>query len=184
MKKLLLITVAIVTTMIMCSGSVYAMPKGINSFNYYTYEKPITDSYGFNKGEANVPYHVGEEYFYNDYYDHWNVERVYDKDFVTSRKLAKAYAKANYPKCKVQFVKDGSKKVLDRKGKKTVFIEKVVSKSSGKNYGYTIKGHYYIKYNRKVKKGHKIVSYLLYNPYTNYIDDVVAVADCKMIRGD
>jgi hypothetical protein len=73
------------------------------------------------------------------------------------------------------------KKIDKRKGKKTVYIEKLISKSKG-NYGYTIKGHYYIKYNRKVKKGNKVVSYLLWNPYTNYIDDVVAVADCKMIR--
>ena len=181
MKKLILIAVAIITMIIMCSGNVYAMPKGITSKNYDSYIKPISDTYGFNKGEANVKYHAGEEYFYNKHYDHWNVEKVYDNSVVTSRKLAKAYAKANYPKCKVVFVKMNDKRIDNRKGKKTVYIEKLVSKSKG-NYGYTIKEHYYIKYNRKVKKGNKVVSYLLWNPYTNYIDDVVAVADCKMIR--
>lgn len=181
MKKLFLIAIAIITMIIMCSGNVYAMPKGITSKNYDNYIKPIADSYGYNKGETNVKYHAGEEYFYNKYYDHWNVEKVYDNSLVTSHKLAKAYANANYPKCKVVFVKMNDKRIDNRKGKKTVYIEKLVSKSRG-NYGYTIKGHYYIKYNRKVTKGHKVVSYLLWNPYTNYIDDVVAVVDCKMIR--
>lgn len=182
MKKLILITITIIITLIMCSGNTYAMPKDITSKNYMDYVKPIADTYGYNKGECTPSYKVGEEYFYNNYYDHWNVDKVYDKSLVTSRKLAKAYAKANYPKCKVVFVKENSKKILKRKGKKTVYIEKVVSKSSGANYGYTIKGHYYIKYNRKIEKGKKVTSYCLWNPYTNYCDDVVAVADCKMIR--
>lgn len=181
MKKLILIAVAIITMIIMCSGNVYAMPKGITSKNYDSYVKPIKDSYGYNKGETKVKYYAGEEYFYNKYYDHWNVEKVYDNSFVTSRKLAKAYAKANYPKCKIVFVNMNDKRIDNRKGKKTVYIEKLVSKSKGK-YGYTIKGHYYIKYNRKVTKGKKVVSYLLWNPYTNYIDDVAAVVDCKMVR--
>ena len=182
MKKIILITVAIFTMVILTSGTVYAMPKNINSFNYYKYEKTYKDSYGYNKGEAKIKYQVGEEFFYNEYYDHWNVDKVYDKSMVTSRKLAKAYAKANYPKCKIVFVKMNDKRIDNRKGKKTVYIEKLVSRSTGKNYGYTIKGHYYIKYNKKVAKGKTVISYCIWNPYTNYIDDVVAVADCKMIR--
>lgn len=143
MKKLILIVVAIITTIIMCSGNVvYAMPKNCS---------------------------------------HWNIKEIHDNPVMTSHKLARAYAKANYPKCKIVFVKMGDKRIDNRKGKKTVYIEKLVSKSRG-SYGYTIKGHYYIKYNKKVKKGNKVVSYLLWNPYTNYIDDVVAIVDCKKIR--
>ena len=160
----------------------HAMVKGVKSTNYSSYVKPVTDSrYGYNKGECQRPYADGEELFYTEEYDHWNVDLVYDKSLVTSRKLAIAYAKANYPKCSVQFTTN-QKKILNRKGKKIVYIEKVLSISSGKKYGYTIKGHHYVRYNKKVKKGNKVVSYFVWNPKTNYIDDVVAVADNKRIR--
>ena len=74
--------------------------------------------------------------------------------------------------------------ITHRKGKKIVYIEKIVSISSGKNYGYTKKGHYYIAYNKKVKKGKRVVSYFVWNPNTNYCDDVIASVDNKMIRSD
>lgn len=48
-------------------------------------------------------------------------------------------------------------------------------------YGYSKKGEY-VKYNKKVKKGKKAISYFIYNPETNYCDDVVAVIDCGKIR--
>lgn len=159
----------------------HAMVKDVYSTNYLTYEKTYADMHGYNKGECNPSYKVGEEYFYNEYYDHWNVDLVYDKNLVTSRKLAKEYCKVNYPNHKIKFVKLNSKKLLKRKGKKVVYIEKIISKSKGR-YGWTTKGHYYIAYNRKVKKGKKVVSYCVWNPYTNYCDDVVAVADNKQIR--
>ena len=95
--------------------------------------------------------------------------------------LAKSYAKHHYPKCKVVLLKKyDEKKIEHRKGKNIVYIEKFISYSKGK-YGYSKKGEY-VKYNKKVKKGKKVVSYFVYNPYTNYFDDVVAVVDNKMIR--
>lgn len=103
------------------------------------------------------------------------------KTKITNRKLAVRYCKRHYPKCKIKFVKLGSNKVLNRKGKKIVYVERIVSRSKG-NYGLTIKGKYYIKYNKWVKKGKKVVSYCIWNPHTNYIDDVVAVVDNKRIR--
>ena len=68
-----------------------------------------------------------------------------------------------------------------RKSTKYVYVETVKSTSDGGRHGHTSDG-YYIKYNAKVKKGTKVTSYLIYNPKTKYIDDVVAVVDNKKIR--
>lgn len=186
MRKIL---IAIITMSILCAFGLspsHAMVKGINSKNYDSYVKPIADEYGYNIGECEKEYLIGEEYFYNDYYDHWNVDKVYDPSMVTTKNLAVAFAKANYPKCKIKFItlsnEKNWKKILKRKGKNIVYIEKCITKSSGKNYGYTIKGHYYVAYNKKVPKGKKVTSYFIWNPYTNYCDDVVAAVDNKMIR--
>ena len=68
-----------------------------------------------------------------------------------------------------------------KKSKKYVFVEKVKSISDGGKHGHTKDG-YYITYNKKVKKGKRVTSYLIYNPKTNYTDDIVAVVDNKKIR--
>ena len=95
--------------------------------------------------------------------------------------IAKTYAKTHYANCRVvKLNKYNAKKIEHRKGKHIVYIEKFVSYSKGK-YGYSKEG-YYVKYNKRVKKGKKVISYFIYNPYTNYFDDVVAVVDNKMIR--
>lgn len=99
----------------------------------------------------------------------------------TNMGLVKEYCTKHYKGYKVVVVPQGDKRIEKRKGQKKVYVEKIFSKSQGK-YGYTLKGHYYIAYNKKVKKGKKVTSYLIYNPKTNYIDDVVAVVDNKMIR--
>ena len=189
MKQFTITILTLVIAFAFTLAPTYAMPKGVDSFNYDSYVKENSDAYGYNIGECERDYLVGEEYFYNKDYDHWNVDKVYDSSVVTSKKLANAFAKANYSKCKVKFIgqidtKKEWKMITHRKGKKIVYIEKVVSISSGKNYGYTKKGHYYIAYNKKVKKGKKVTSYCIWNPYTNYDDDVVAVVDNKMIRSD
>ena len=99
----------------------------------------------------------------------------------TNTHLVREYAKHNYPNCKIVFLdKYDESKIENRADKNIVYIEKFVSYSKGK-YGYSKDG-YYVKYNKKVKKGKKVVSYFVYNPYTNYCDDVVAVIDNKMIR--
>lgn len=184
MRKGLIFIIGIVfciTSITPCYGTV----KGITSKNYLSYEKKYADTYGYNKGECNREYLPNEEYFYSDYYDHWNVDRVYDPNQITDRNLAIAYAKANYPNCKIKFItlnKKGWKKLEKRKGKRIVYIEKCITISNGKKGGYTKKGHYYVAYNKKVKKGKKVTSYFVYNPYTHYIDDVVAAVDNKIIR--
>ena len=186
MKRSLIILIAVVFYLVSITPC-YGVVKGITSQNYLSYEKKYADSsYGYNKGECNRKYLAGEEFFYDENYDHWNVDKVYDPRMINDRKFAIAYAKATYPKCKIKFITltndKNWKKVLKRKGKNIVYIEKCISKSSGKDYGYTIKGHYHIGYNKKVKKNKKVISYLIWNPYTNACDDVVAVVDNKMIR--
>ena len=95
--------------------------------------------------------------------------------------MAKSYAKHNYPQCKIVVVNHyNAQRIEHRKGKKVVYIEKFISYSKGK-YGYSKDG-YYVSYNTKVKKGKRVVSYFIYNPYTNYCDDVVAVVDNHRIR--
>ena len=64
---------------------VMATVQGITKDNYLEYEKPIKDSYGYNKGECETPYLDGEEQFYNEQYDHWNVEKVYDESLVVNQ---------------------------------------------------------------------------------------------------
>lgn len=54
-------------------------------YDWETYEKPNKDSYGFNKGECDTPYAYNEEYFYNEGFDHWNVDVVYDADYANSK---------------------------------------------------------------------------------------------------
>lgn len=184
MKKIF-IFVMITTIILSMTSPCSAMVKGINSQNYMTYEKSISDTYGYNKGECDREYLAGEEFFYNEYYDHWNVDKVYDSNLITSRNLAIAYAETNYPKCKIKFItlnKKGWQKITHRKGKGIVYIEKCTTISNGKGGGFTKKGHYYVAYNKMVKKGKKVTSYFVYNPYTNYCDDVVAAVDNKMIR--
>ena len=191
MKNKVLTIVSIIIILIifvLCTTPVHAMPRGVDSFNYDSFVKSCNDAYGYNIRECNRKYLPGEEYFYNKHYDHWNVDKVYDSKVVTSKKLAKAFAKANYSNCKIKFIgqvdtKKEWKRILHRKGKNVVYIEKLVSKSKGR-HGYTIKGHYYVAYNKKVKKGKKVTSYIIWNPYTNYEDDVTAVIDNKMIRSD
>lgn len=96
-------------------------------------------------------------------------------------RLVRQYCKENYPKHTIRIINKYDAKIFEnRKGKNIVYIEKFVSYSQGK-YGYSKKGEYVV-YNKYVKKGKKVVSYFIYNPKTNYCDDVVAVVDNKKIR--
>ena len=98
----------------------------------------------------------------------------------TNETLVKSYCTKYYKGYKIKyFTKWNEKTMLHRKGKKVIYVEKMISYSKGK-YGYTKEGCY-IRYNKKVKKGKKVISYCIYNPRTNYCDDVVAVVDNNMI---
>lgn len=77
--------------------------------------------------------------------------------------------------------------ICHRKGKPYVLVEKVISKSDGTGYGWystRTKGtNYIIGYNKKVKKGKKVTSYVIWNPKTNICGDVLYVVDNYKYRG-
>jgi len=103
----------------------------------------------------------------------------------TNYQIVKSICKRQYNKTKIKIVKGYNAKtekiVTHRKGKNYIVVEKFVSYSCGGRYGYSKDG-YYITYNKKVKKGKRVVSYCIYNPYTNYFDDVVYVVDNRKVR--
>lgn len=101
--------------------------------------------------------------------------------YTSDKALAKRWAKAHYPKYKTVFVSANSRVLNKRTGKKVVFISKVWSRAKGGYAGRT-KGGYYIRYNKRVRKGRRCVSYFVYSPYSNEYDDVVAVIDHGRVR--
>ncbi len=96
----------------------------------------------------------------------------------TDKGLVKSYCEKHYNMAP-KYVSCGSSQVKHHKGK--MIVEVVPTTSLGGKWGKTKDG-YKVKYNKKVKKGKKVKSYLIYNPKTNYIDDVVAVVDNHRIR--
>lgn len=97
-------------------------------------------------------------------------------DCVTDRQLVKEYCKKHFPKRKIKFVKENDRRLLRRKSKKYIHVEKIISRSNKTSKGY------YIAYNTKVPKGKRITSYCIWNPCNNIEDDVVAVVDNGRIR--
>ena len=99
--------------------------------------------------------------------------------------LTYRYIEKHYKDCSIKFIKEGKQwqniKLKTRKGKHVVYIEIIKSVSRGR-WGRTTKYGSYIKYNKPVPKGKKVTSYCVYNPNTNYYDDVTAVIDNGMIR--
>lgn len=104
--------------------------------------------------------------------------------------VATTYISRNYPGYKVRFVPEGKPnmiKLRTRKGKRIVYVEVLKSNARGnlqgkrRSWGITTKGSY-ITYNRRVKKGKRVTSYCIWNPNSNYTDDVVAVVDNGFIR--
>lgn len=91
---------------------------------------------------------------------------------------AKAWSKAHY-KGKIVKVVDFGKLPKDRKG--IVYIVKVKTVSKGGHNGKVKGTRYVVGYPKKVKKGKKVNVYLVYNPYTNNCDDVVAFIACGKI---
>lgn len=67
------------------------------------------------------------------------------------------------------------KLILQRKGKPYVLVEKNTSVSRG-IYG-VIQGKWITRYNKYVQPGKRVISYYIYNPGSNYIDDVSFVID-------
>lgn len=76
--------------------------------------------------------------------------------------------------------------IMHRKGKSYILVTKVYSYSDGSDHGWykTPDGNrYIIGYNKKVPAGKKVLSYVIWNPKTNYEDDVLYVVDNLTYRG-
>lgn len=73
------------------------------------------------------------------------------------------------------------KVVENRRGKSYIVVSKVYSISDGTGYGWystKTKGtNYIIAYNKRIPKGKKVLSYTIWNPKTNYCDDILYVVD-------
>lgn len=109
-----------------------------------------------------------------------NVSTIFASS-MSNYELAETYVERNFPQCEMVVFKHYDANIMEnRANTNIVYVEKFVSYSRGK-YGYSKNGER-IKYNKKVKKGKKVTSYIIYNPYTNYCDDVIAVIDNHKIR--
>lgn len=104
--------------------------------------------------------------------------------------VATTYISRHYPGYKVRFVPEGkpnTMKLRTRKGKRIVYVEILKSRAKGnlkgkrRSWGITSKDSY-ITYNRRVKSGKRVNSYCIWNPNSNYTDDVVAVVDNGFVR--
>ena len=98
--------------------------------------------------------------------------------------FAKEYAATIYGSAyKVKVVKEENltnKMLRQRKKKHIVYVSVIKSRSQGK-YGLTAKGEY-ILYNKKVRKGKTVKSFLIYNPESTSYDNIVAVIDNGKVR--
>ena len=78
-----------------------------------------------------------------------------------------------------------SKLILNRKGKPYILVTRVVSYGNGTTHGWytTDEGNrFIIGYNKRVPVGKKVVSYIIWNPKTNYEDDILYVVDNRTYR--
>ena len=103
-----------------------------------------------------------------------------------NKQLVNNYIVRNYDlkAYKIKYVKSTrltDKMIRERATKHIIYIEICKSVSSGGKSGIQDE-KYYIAYNKKVRKGKKVTSYCIWNPCTNYCDDVIAVVDNGKIR--
>ena len=102
------------------------------------------------------------------------------KDCKIVKKLCKQY---NRP---IKLISEHSKKnsyiISHRKGKKYILVERVLSRSTGKDFGYELDGGYHIAYNKKVKKDKLVTSYIIYDFNSNEPDEILYVVDNNRYR--
>ena len=97
----------------------------------------------------------------------------------------------HYPGKKIRIVSGNGKEddfwkaISHRKNKSYVVVEKTISTGDGTKHGWytTADGNkYIIGYNKKVSKGKRIVSYIIWNPESNECDTVDYVVDNSKAR--
>ena len=74
--------------------------------------------------------------------------------------------------------------IENRKSRKVIYVEKVISVSDGNGHGWydTPDGKYIIGYNKKVKKGRRVTSYVIYNPKNNDPEGYLYIVDNGTFR--
>ena len=98
---------------------------------------------------------------------------------VTVRWRGKKYRTFRLRKAKIRFVSEGKltrKMLLTRKAKRIVYVERIVGKVINSNMdGVTTNGHYmsYRSLRGYAHKGDEVVTYCVYNPFSNAIDDII-----------
>lgn len=106
---------------------------------------------------------------------------------ITNKDVIKQYIEENFmieADYRTVFVKSEkltSKMLKQRKRDGIIYVEKITSTSCGGKYGRTDDGGF-VRYNKKTRIGRKVKSFLVYNPESKAVDDVIAVIDHKMIR--
>ena len=102
----------------------------------------------------------------------------------TNVELINRFCRTNYPGKTVKIVNQGKLNYhtfTNRKGKRYVYVIKFRARSCG-TYGYT-KTHSYVRFNKANPRNKWVNVYYIYNPHTNYEDDVVArISNNKIIR--
>lgn len=102
----------------------------------------------------------------------------------TNKAIIKQVCKRQYHNTNIKYIKYNSKNwekiVLHRKNKNYIVVEKFITRSHG-HFGYSKEG-YYTYYNKYVKKGKRVVSYIIYSPYNNYCDGIDFVVDNRKVR--
>lgn len=104
-----------------------------------------------------------------------------DKDFTLVKDICKSQYNISNIKVFQGFSEKNDKLVSTRKNKNYIVVEKIESISQGNQKGIDKEGQI-IRYNKEIKKGQKVISYCVYNPNTNYCDDVAWVVDSEQIR--
>lgn len=105
---------------------------------------------------------------------------------ITNKDVIKQYIEENFmieADYRTVFVKSEkltNKMLKQRRKNGIIYVEKITSTSCG-TYGRTDDGGF-VRYNKKTRIGKKVKSFLVYNPESKAVDDVIAVVDRKMIR--
>lgn len=102
----------------------------------------------------------------------------------TNTQLINRFCRTNYPGKKVNIVNQSRinyNSFTHRKNKKIIYVIKFRAKSAGAG-GYTKSGSF-VRFNKVNPKNKWVYVYYIYNPYTNFEDDVVArISNGKIIR--
>lgn len=101
----------------------------------------------------------------------------------TNVQLVEQYCYENYPECEIVYYmydEYDEEVITNRANTGKVYVEIFISYADG-HHGWSKEG-YYIAYNKEVEKGEVVISYFIYNPYSNYYDDIVAGIDNGIVR--